>query len=214
MNFLPEQIEKYVDSHTREEPEVLKKLNRETYAKVMMPQMLSGHVQGRFLKMICTMVNPSQIMDIGTFTGYSSICLAEGLKEGGMVHTIDINEELHPMVIRYIKEAGLENKIKTYVGNALNIIPTLNYTFDLVFIDADKTNYSKYFELAIHKLRPGGFIVADNVLWSGKVTEPFHKSDEETRAIMAYNDMVMRDPRVENVLVPMRDGLMIARKIT
>ncbi len=214
MNFLPEQIEKYVDSHTREEPEVLKKLNRETHAKVMMPQMLSGHVQGRFLKMICTMVNPSQILDIGTFTGYSSLCLAEGLKEGGLVHTIDINEELHPMVMRFIKEAGMENRIKTYVGNALNIIPTIDATFDLVFIDADKTNYSKYYELAIHKVRPGGFIVADNVLWSGKVTEPVHKSDDETRAIMAYNDIVMRDPRVENVLVPIRDGLMIARKIT
>jgi len=214
MNFLPEQIEKYVDSHTREESEVLKKLNRETYAKVMMPQMLSGHIQGRFLKMISCMVNPSQVLEVGTFTGYSSICLAEGLKEGGQVHTIDINEELHPMVVRFIKEAGMENKIKTYVGNALTIIPTLEQTFDLVFIDADKINYSTYYELAIHKVRPGGFIVADNVLWSGKVAEPVHKSDEDTRAIMAYNDMVMRDPRVENVLVPIRDGLMIARKIT
>jgi caffeoyl-CoA O-methyltransferase len=214
MNFLPEQIEKYVDSHTREEPEVLKKLNRETYAKVMMPQMLSGHIQGRFLKMISCMVNPSQILEVGTFTGYSSICLAEGLKEGGQVHTIDINEELHPMVVRFIKEAGMESKIKTYVGNALTIIPTLNQTFDLVFIDADKINYSKYYELAIHKVRAGGFIVADNVLWSGKVTEPEHKADVDTRAIMAYNDMIMRDPRVENVLVPIRDGLMIARKIT
>jgi caffeoyl-CoA O-methyltransferase len=214
MDFLPELIEKYVDSHTREEPEVLKKLSRETYAKVMMPQMLSGHVQGRFLKMINCMVNPSQILEVGTFTGYSSICLAEGLKEGGMVHTIDINEELHPMVARFIKEAGMENKIKTYIGNALDIIPTLNYTFDLVFIDADKENYSKYYELAIPKVRRGGFIVADNVLWSGKVTEPIKKADGETKAIMAYNEMVTRDPRVENVLVPIRDGLMIARKIT
>jgi caffeoyl-CoA O-methyltransferase len=214
MNFLPEQIEKYVDSHTRAESEVLQKLSRETYAKVLMPQMLSGHIQGRFLKMISCMVSPSQVLEVGTFTGYSSICLAGGLKEGGMVHTIDINEELHPMVMRYIKEAGMENKIKTYVGNALTIIPTIDQTFDLVFIDADKTNYSKYYELAIPKLRTGGFIVADNVLWSGKVTESVQKSDEETRAIMAYNDMVTRDPRVENVLVPIRDGLMIARKIT
>jgi caffeoyl-CoA O-methyltransferase len=214
MDFLPENIEKYVDSHTREEPEILKKLGRETYAKVMMPRMLSGHLQGRFLKMICTMVNPLQVLEIGTFTGYSALCLAEGVKEGGMVHTIDINEELLPMVMRYIKEAGMENKIKTYTGNALDIIPTLNYTFDLVFIDADKENYVKYYELAIHKLRPGGFIVADNVLWSGKVTEPAHKADEETRALMAYNDMITRDHRVENVLVPIRDGLMVARKIT
>jgi caffeoyl-CoA O-methyltransferase len=214
MDFLPELLEKYVGSHTREEPEVLKKLNRETYAKVLMPQMLSGHVQGRFLKMISCMVNPSQVLEVGTFTGYSSICLAEGLKEGGMVHTIDINEELTPIVKRYIKEAGMENKIKTYVGNALDIIPVLNHTFDLVFIDADKTNYSKYYELVIPKVRHGGFIVADNVLWSGKVTEPIQKSDDETKAIRAYNDMVTKDPRVENVLVPIRDGLMIARKIT
>ena len=213
MDFLPELIEQYVDSHTREESDVLKKLNRETHAKVMMPQMLSGHVQGRFLKMISCMVSPSQILEVGTFTGYSSICLAGGLKEGGMVHTIDINEELLPMVQRYIKEASMEHKIKTYTGNAVEIIPTLNYTFDLVFIDADKTNYSKYYELAISKVRRGGFILADNVLWSGKVTQAIQKSDDETRAIMEYNDMVMRDPRVENVLVPIRDGLMIARKI-
>jgi predicted O-methyltransferase YrrM len=214
MDFLPENIEKYVDSHTREEPEILKKLDRETYAKVMMPRMLSGHLQGRFLKMICSMVNPTLVLEVGTYTGYSALCLAEGLKEGGMVHTIDINEELSPMVMRYIKEAGMEHKIKTYIGNALDIIPTLDYTFDLVFIDADKENYSKYYELAINKLRTGGFIVADNVLWSGKVTEPKHKADEETLSLMAYNDMITRDPRVENVLVPIRDGLMIARKIT
>jgi caffeoyl-CoA O-methyltransferase len=213
MDFLPELIEKYVDSHTREESDVLKKLNRETHAKVMMPQMLSGHVQGRFLKMISCMINPSQVLEVGTFTGYSSICLAEGLKEGGMVHTIDINEELLPMATHFIKEAGMENKIKTYTGNAVEIIPTINHTFDLVFIDADKTNYSKYYGLAIGKVRMGGFIVADNVLWSGKVTEPIQKSDDETRAIMEYNDMVMHDSRVENVLVPIRDGLMIARKI-
>jgi predicted O-methyltransferase YrrM len=180
----------------------------------MMPRMLSGHLQGRFLKMISCMVNPSQILEVGTFTGYSSICLAEGLKDGGMVHTIDINEELTPMVLRYIKESGMENKIKTYTGNALNIIPVLNHTFDLVFIDADKENYSKYYELVINKVRRGGFIVADNVLWSGKVTDPAFRKDEETKAIMEYNDMITRDPRVENVLVPIRDGLMIARKIT
>ncbi len=213
MDFLPELIEQYVGSHTREESDVLKKLNRETHAKVLMPQMLSGHVQGSFLKMISCMVNPSQILEVGTFTGYSSICLAGGLKEGGMVHTIDINEELLPIALRYINEAGMENKIKAYTGNALSIIPTLNYTFDIVFIDADKTNYSKYYELAIDKVRRGGFIIADNVLWSGKVTETLQKSDDETRAIMQYNDMVTRDSRVENVLVPIRDGLMIARKI-
>lgn len=213
MDFLPEPIEKYVDSHTREESEILKKLSRETYAKVLMPQMLSGHVQGRFLKMLSCMVNPSQILEIGTFTGYSSICLAQGLKEDGLVHTIDINEELLPMATRYIKEAGLENKIKTYTGNALEIIPTLNYMFDIVFIDADKTNYSNYYTLAFPKVKVGGFIFADNVLWSGKVADYQYQSDDETKAIMEYNDMVMNDARVENVLVPIRDGLMIARKI-
>jgi caffeoyl-CoA O-methyltransferase len=213
MDFLPGALEEYIDSHTRGESDVLKKLNRETHAKVMMPQMISGHVQGRFLKMISCMINPSQVLEVGTFTGYSSICLAEGLKAGGMIHTIDINEELLPMALRFIKEAGLENKVKTYTGNALNIIPTLNYTFDLVFIDADKTNYSKYYELAINKVRSGGFIVADNVLWGGKVTATLQKSDDETRAIMEYNNMVTNDPRVENVLVPIRDGLMIARKL-
>jgi caffeoyl-CoA O-methyltransferase len=214
MEFLPEAVEQYVDSHTRQESEVLKKLNRETQAKVLMPQMLSGHVQGRFLKMISCMIKPSQILEIGTFTGYSSICLAEGLKEGGMVHTIDINEELLSMVTRFIEEAGMENKIKTYTGNALTIIPTIDQTFDLVFIDADKVNYSKYYELAIDKVRPGGFVLADNVLWSGKVTQPVQKSDNETKAIMEYNDRIMNDPRVENVLVPIRDGIMIARKIS
>jgi len=213
MDFLPEPIEKYVDSHTREESDILKKLNRETHAKVLMPQMLSGHVQGRFLKMLSCMVRPLQVLEIGTFTGYSSICLAEGLQEGGIVHTIDINEELLPMATRYIKEAGMEQKIKTYTGNALEIIPTLNYTFDIVFIDADKTNYSNYYKLAFPKLKVGGYIFADNVLWSGKVADVAYHSDDETKAIMEYNDMVMTDPKVENVLVPIRDGLMIARKI-
>ena len=211
MEFLPEALEKYVEAHIKPELEVLKKLNRETYANVLMPRMLSGHLQGSFLRMMSTMVNPSQILEIGTFTGYSCICLAEGLKENGMIHTIDINEELSDMVKKYIKEAGIEKKVKTYVGNALTIIPEIKEIFDIVFIDADKKNYLKYYDLVFDKVRKGGYIIADNVLWSGKVIEP--KADEETKAIMAYNDKVTNDARVENVLVPIRDGIMIARKL-
>jgi caffeoyl-CoA O-methyltransferase len=213
MDFLPKQIEKYVENHTTPEPEVLKKLNRETHAQTLMPQMLSGHVQGRFLKMMSTMINPKYVLEIGTFTGYSSICLSEGLKEGGVLHTIDINEELTSVVKRYLKEAGAGEKVKVHVGNALNIIPTLKETFDLVFIDADKNNYKNYYNLVIDKVRKGGYILADNVLWSGKVVDPKEMEDEDTRTIVEYSDMVMKDKRVENVLVPIRDGLMISRKI-
>lgn len=212
MNLLPEALENYIEAHTTAEPDTLKKLNRETHAHVLMPNMLSGHVQGRFLKMLTTMINPEQVLEIGTFTGYSGICIAEGMKENAMLHTIDINEELLSMVKQYVKEAGAEKKIKTYTGNALEIIPTLKHTFDMVFIDADKKNYVKYYDLVFDKVRKGGYIIADNVLWSGKVVET-GKTDEDTRSIMAYNDKVMGDARVENVLVPIRDGLMIARKI-
>jgi predicted O-methyltransferase YrrM len=214
MNFLPELLEKYVEEHTSNESEILKKLNRETHAKVLMPQMLSGHLQGSFLKMLSHMVKPKQILEIGTFTGYSSICLAEGLEKNGMLHTIDINEELSDMVHRYIKTSGKEKNIKTYIGNALDIIPTINETFDMVFIDADKKNYKNYYKLVFDKVRKGGFIMADNVLWSGKVvTEKKETTDEETCGIMEYNDMVVKDDRVENVMVPIRDGLLITRKI-
>ena len=212
MNLLPEKLEKYIEDHTKTEPAVLKKLNRETHAHVLMPQMLSGHVQGRFLKMLTTMIQPEQVLEIGTFTGYSAITIAEGLSSDGMVHTIDINEELHEMVLRFVKESGQEKKIKTYVGNALEIIPKLDVTFDMVFIDADKKNYPNYYDIVFDKVRKGGYIIADNVLWSGKVVEE-KANDEETKSIRNYNDKVMNDPRVENVLVPIRDGLMIARKI-
>lgn len=212
MNFLPAALEKYVDAHTAPEPEILKKLNRETHAKIMMPQMISGHVQGRFLKMLTTMINPEQVLEIGTFTGYSSICISEGM-QNGTVHTIDINEELSELVTRFLKDSGAEKKVKTYTGNALKIIPSINAIFDMVFIDADKKNYVNYYNLVFEKVRKGGYIIADNVLWSGKVVEPLQKSDDETQGIMAYNDMVMRDTRVENILVPLRDGIMISRKI-
>jgi caffeoyl-CoA O-methyltransferase len=213
MNFLPEELETYIQNHTKPEPEVLKKLNRETHAHVLMPQMLSGHLQGRFLNMLTTMIQPQQVLEIGTFTGYSALCIAEGLPERGTIHTIDINEELLAMVQKYVKESGAEKKVKTYTGNALEIIPKINHVFDMVFIDADKKNYLNYYNIVFDKVRKGGYIIADNVLWSGKVIEKNAKPDEDTKSIMAYNEKVMNDTRVGNVLVPIRDGLMIARKL-
>ena len=213
MDFLPELLEKYVDEHTSPEPEVLKQLTRETYTKILMPQMLSGHVQGQFLKMLSCMINPEKILEIGTFTGYSAICLSEGLKKGGLLHTIDINEELADIVYRYLKKSGAANKVKTHIGNALEIIPKIDEVFDLVFIDADKKNYTNYFNMVFDKVRKGGYIIADNVLWSGKVIHPVEKADSDTHGIMKYNDMVMQDKRVESVLIPIRDGVLISRKI-
>jgi predicted O-methyltransferase YrrM len=211
MEFLPEPLSQYAESHTTPETEVLQQLNRETHAKILMPRMLSGHLQGQFLSMISHMVKPKAVLEIGTYTGYSAICLAAGLQDGGVLHTIDINEELEEMVTAFISKAGLQNKIKNHIGNALKIIPTLKETFDLVFIDADKINYSNYYNLVFDKVRTGGFIMADNVLWSGKVLD--EKKDKDTQAIHDYNSKLQNDPRVENVLLPIRDGIMIARKI-
>jgi predicted O-methyltransferase YrrM len=213
MEFIDEDLNKYCEDHTTPETEVLKKLNRETHAHVMMPRMLSGHIQGRTLAMFSQMIRPENILEIGTYTGYSGISLAEGLTANGTLHTIDINDELEDMVRRYFAEAGIADKVKYYLGNALEIIPTLNVTFDLVFIDADKINYSNYFDLVIDKVRPGGFIIADNVLWSGKVLEKFRKKlDKDTEALLDFNQKVQNDDRVENVLLPIRDGLLVIRK--
>ncbi len=211
MEFLPEQLETYIEAHTRNEDSVLKELNRETYQKVLSPRMLSGHLQGQVLRMLSMMIKPERILEIGTFTGYSGICLAEGLTPTGELHTIDINEELKPMVTSYFEKAHIIDKVKYHIGNAIEIIPKLDMAFDLVFIDADKENYSNYFDLVIDKVCQGGYIIADNVLWSGKVIQP--NPDEETKALMAFNDKVQADERVENVLVPVRDGLMVMRKV-
>jgi predicted O-methyltransferase YrrM len=214
MDFLDKKIQDYAEAHSASEPELLARLNRETWANVLIPRMLSGHLQGRILSMFSHMLKPKTILEIGTYTGYSALCLAEGLQPGGMLHTIDINEELAPMIQRYIYEAGMQNSISLHIGNALNIIPQIPGSIDLVFIDADKENYSHYFDLVIDRLTPGGIIIADNVLWSGKVIDPQQlKTDEETAALDAYNRKIHEDPRVENVLFPVRDGLMIARKI-
>lgn len=213
MDFLDPKINQYAEDHTSAESSVLQALNRETYANVLMPRMLSGHIQGRILAMISKMLRPRRILEIGTYTGYSALCFAEGLTEDGVLHTIDINEELETMVRNYIGLAGLENKIKFHIGNALEIIPTLDETFDLVFLDADKENYAAYYDLVIDKLSTGGIIIADNVLWSGKVLDEKELAkDVETKALNEFNKKVLADPRVENVLMPVRDGLNVIRK--
>lgn len=213
MNFLSPELLAYIEAHTRAESPVLATLNRETHAKVLMPRMLSGHLQGQVLRMLSCMIRPKQILEIGTYTGYSAICLAEGLEQQGVLHTIDVNEELSEMVKYYFQQANVNDKIKSYTGDAMKIIPTINEQFDIVFIDADKENYSNYYDLTFDKVKKGGYIIADNVLWSGKVVGELKKMDKDTRAILAFNQKVHQDKRVENVLFPIRDGLMIARKI-
>lgn len=213
MNFIPEEIEEYANRFTSEEPQILSALNRETQAHVLMPRMLSGHLQGRFLSMISRMLQPKLILEIGTYTGYSALCLAEGLKDDGHLHTIDINEELETMATSYFRKADKEKQITMHIGNALEIIPALNGEFDLVFIDADKENYVNYFNLVIDRVRKGGIIIADNVLWSGHVLKKKEEMDEETRALVRYSEIVSADKRVMNVLLPVRDGLMLSVKL-
>jgi len=212
MNFLPEPIEVYCEQHTQQENELLKKINRETHLEVLMPRMLSGHLQGRFLAMISKMIQPKNILEIGTFTGYAALCLAEGLKADGKLITIDINEELAPRVQQYFSESDKSTQMQLITGNALNEIPQLNMMFDLVFIDADKKNYAAYYELVFDKVNHGGYIIADNVLWSGKVANPHEHKDADTLNMLAFNQMIANDSRVEQMLLPLRDGLMICRK--
>jgi predicted O-methyltransferase YrrM len=210
MHFFPEALERFAEEHTKPESELLKELSRETYARIYMPQMISGHLQGQFLRIISLLVQPENILDIGTFTGYSSICLSSGLQQGGKLFTIDVNEELKEMAERYFQRAGIRDKIEYMIGNAASIIPTLDVSFDIVFIDADKVNYSTYYDLVFDKVRSGGVILADNVLWSGKVVEDDQES--ETKALVAFSNKVQADNRVDNVLITQRDGLMLIRK--
>ena len=213
MDFLSPELQQYITRHTSPEPPLLSELNRETHTKVMKPRMLSGHVQGRFLALLSQMIKPEQVLEIGTYTGYSAICLAEGLAPGGLVHTIDVNEELEDMVRGYLARAGLADKVRYYIGPALQLIPTLDYSFDLVFIDADKINNALYYEMVLDKVVPGGFILVDNVLWSGKVAQQTNKKiDADTQSILDFNARIQADDRVENLLLPLRDGLMMIRK--
>jgi len=213
MEFIDEQLSAYAEKHTTAEPELLQKLNRDTYANVLIPRMLSGHLQGRILSMFSHMIQPKRILEIGTYTGYSALCLAEGLTPDGKLITMDINEELEDRVRRYINDSDYSSQIDFHVGNALEIIPTLEDELDLVFIDADKPNYSNYFDLVIDKLRTGGINIADNVLWSAKVLDPEQlANDEDTKALHEFNEKMQQDSRVENVLMPVRDGLMVVRK--
>ena len=214
MKFLADGIEAYSEAHTEPENILLQKLNRETHANVLNPRMLSGHLQGRFLSMLSRMIRPESILEIGTYTGYSALCLCEGLAKDGKLVTIDINEELETLTRSFFDHSPFSANIDYRIGNALQIIPLLEQTFDIAFIDADKINYISYFNLCLGKVREGGFIIADNVLWSGKVTQPeTRKTDRDTQLLMEFNRMVHEDPRVSNVLLPIRDGLMILQKI-
>lgn len=212
MDIINPRAQRYAEDHTTPESTLLARINRDTHAKVLQPNMLSGHLQGRLLSMISHMIRPGVILEIGTFTGYSAICLAEGMAPGGKLITIDKNEELESRVRAYFDEAGLSDRIQYLTGNALTIIPTIDETFDLVFIDADKSNYGKYFDLVIDKVRAGGVIVVDNVLRKGKVLSD--KLEREGIVMDAFNKKVKSDPRVEEVLLPVRDGILIIRKLS
>lgn len=213
MEFINEAIQNYAEQHTAAESEILRRINRETYTDILHPRMLSGQLQGRILSMLSKMIKPHSIIEIGTFTGYSAVCLAEGLSEDGKLCTIDINEELEERVIGYFNKAGINSKVDYRIGNALDIIPLLDGPFDLIFIDADKENYQNYFDLIIDKTVTGGIIIADNVLWSGKVlNNDGKKIDKDTQALIKFNDSINNDDRLENVLFPIRDGLMVIRK--
>jgi caffeoyl-CoA O-methyltransferase len=211
--LIPKELERYAEQFTSPESKPLASLNRETNVKVPMSQMLSGHIQGALLQMISHMLKPKYVLELGTYTGYSAICLAQGLQENGCLHTIDINEELEDMCFRYFCEAGLERKIVQHIGKAADIIPTLSETFDLVFIDADKQNYELYYDMVFGKVSLGGVILADNVLYEGEVVLPVEEQSKNARAMHAFNQKVLNDPRVEHLLLPLRDGIMIMRKI-
>ncbi|OOB83069.1 methyltransferase [Flavobacterium columnare] len=211
MHFISEDLENYVANHSENEPELLARLNKETHQKILQPRMLSGHFQGRVLSMLSKLIRPTTILEIGTYTGYAALCLAEGLNKNGTLDTIDNNEELYDFQKKYFDQSVWANQIQQHLGNALEIIPTLNKTFDLVFIDADKENYINYFHLIIPMMNPGGVILSDNVLWSGKVLEEVKANDKSTRVLLEYNQLLKEDPRVETVLLPIRDGLTVSR---
>ena len=211
MEFLSKTLDNYVVDHSEDEPQLLKKLSKETWQKILNPRMLSGAYQGRVLALLSKLINPKLILEIGTYTGYSALCLAEGLQKGGALYTIDKNEELYDFSRKYFDASEYKSQIKAIVGNALNCIIELPDQIDLVFIDADKSNYMKYYDLVVPKMKSGGVILSDNVLWSGKVIEKINEKDEDTKALVAYNSYLKNDPRVETVLLPIREGLTISR---
>jgi len=211
MELLTEGLQAYLEQHCEPEPELLRYINRETHLKVPMPRMLSGHYQGRVLTFLSKILNPKRILEIGTFTGYATLCLAEGLSENGILHTIDINAELEDRVREYFKKSSYNDKIKYHLGNAVEVIPQLDEVFDIVFIDADKKNNNTYYDLVFDKVRKGGLIIVDNVLWSGKIT--LGANDKDTENIRRFNERVSKDQRVEKLILPVRDGLFIIRKL-
>ena len=211
MHFISTELEGYIEKHSENESELLAALNKETYQKILLPRMLSGHFQGRVLSMMSKLIRPENILEIGTFTGYATLCLCEGMNENGQLHTIDIKEELVDFQRKYFDKSPWGCQIVQHLGEAISIIPTLDIKFDLVFIDADKENYINYFELIVPKMNKGGVILSDNVLWSGKVLEPLQKNDSSTKILLEYNALLKNDPRVESVLFPIRDGLTVSR---
>lgn len=212
MEFIDQKLDDYVCLHTTEEDDLLKELNRQTHLKVLQPRMLSGHFQGRFLSMISKMIQPTSILEIGTYTGYSALCLAEGLSKDGKIITIDKNAELEEFVRNFFNKSAYREQIEYIIADAMQYIPSIKQNFDLVFIDADKSNYLNYYKLAIEMIPSGGYILVDNVLWSGKVIDEKAKNDKDTKAIIEFNEFVKNDFRVDNVLLPIRDGLFLLRK--
>ena len=211
MHFISQHLEDYIEQHSEKEPALLAALNKETYQKILLPRMLSGHFQGRVLSMLSKLIRPLNILEIATYTGYSALCLCEGMQENGQLHTIDIKEELIDFQRKHFDKSPWGNQIVQHLGEAVAIIPTIELKFDLVFIDADKENYLNYFELILPKMNKGGVILSDNVLWSGKVMEPLHPNDVPTKVLIEYNQLLATDSRVETVLLPIRDGLTVSR---
>jgi caffeoyl-CoA O-methyltransferase len=213
MHFLSEDLENYIEQHSQDEPQLLAQLNKETYQKILLPRMLSGHFQGRVLSMLSKLIRPINVLEIGTYTGYSALCLCEGMQENGVLHTIDIKEELIDFQRKYFDKSPWGKQIVQHLGEAIDIVPTINAKFDLVFIDADKENYINYFNMIVPKMNKGGIILSDNVLWSGKILEETNPKDIETKVLKEYNLLLKNDERVETVLLPIRDGLTVSRII-
>jgi predicted O-methyltransferase YrrM len=211
MHFISQELEDYIEQHSEKEPQHLAALNKETYQKILLPRMLSGHFQGRVLSMLSKLIRPVNILEIGTYTGYSALCLCEGMQDEGQLYTIDIKEELIDFQRKHFDKSPWGKQIVQHLGEAIDIIPGLDLKFDLVFIDADKENYINYFEMIVPKMNKGGIILSDNVLWSGKVLEPLQKNDLSTKILLEYNQLLKNDPRVETVLLPIRDGLTVSR---